>query len=80
MESSQPPVELQLPEAPSRKPAKSKGPKKTKPIKESKESIKRTKHPEKWKVNVKKNARLRGEEYIGVGGESIICNNSPVRR
>lgn len=36
-----------------------------------KESMKRTKHPENWKVNVKKNARLRGEEYIGVGGNYL---------
>ena len=42
--------------------------KKFKTTKETKDAIKRSKHPEKWKVNVKKNARLRGEEYIGVGG------------
>lgn len=42
--------------------------KKVKLAKEHKEPIKRTKHPENWKVNIKKNARLRGEEYIGVGG------------
>lgn len=37
--------------------------------------MKRTKHPETWKVNVKKNARLRGEEYVGVGGkmEYSLC-------
>lgn len=39
-----------------------------KSLKEHKESMKRTKQPENWKVNVKKNARLKGEEYIGVGG------------
>lgn len=37
-------------------------------LKERKEFLKRTKYPETWKVNVKKNARLKGEEYIGVGG------------
>lgn len=37
-------------------------------LKEHKESIKRKKQPENWKVNMKKNARLKGEEYIGVGG------------
>lgn len=42
--------------------------KKIRSLKEHKEFIKRTKHPENWKVNMKKNARLRGEEYIGVGG------------
>ncbi|EFN87749.1 uncharacterized protein LOC105192506 [Harpegnathos saltator] len=45
--------------------------KKARSLKESKESIKRAKHPENWKVNVKKNARLRGEEYIGVGGKIV---------
>lgn len=45
---------------------------KAKSLKEHKESIKRTKHPENWKVNVKKNARLKGEEYIGVGGKCRI--------
>jgi hypothetical protein len=38
-------------------------------LKEQKESIKRIKQPENWKVNMKKNARLKGEEYIGVGGK-----------
>lgn len=42
--------------------------KKVKSLKEPKEFVKRTKHPENWKVNVRKNARLRGEEYIGIGG------------
>lgn len=37
-------------------------------LKEHKESMKRTKQPENWKVNMKKNARLKGEEYIGIGG------------
>lgn len=46
--------------------------KKAKSLREHKESIKRTKHPENWKVNVKKNARLKGEEYIGVGGKCRI--------
>lgn len=32
------------------------------------EPVNRSKQPEKWKVNVKKNARLRGEAYVGVGG------------
>ncbi|XP_014475107.1 PREDICTED: uncharacterized protein LOC106744677 [Dinoponera quadriceps] len=45
--------------------------KKVKLSKEHKEPIKRSKHPENWKVNVKKNARLRGEEYIGVGGKIV---------
>ncbi|XP_076753715.1 uncharacterized protein LOC143425099 [Xylocopa sonorina] len=36
-----------------------------------KESLRRTKHPELWKVNIKKTARLRGEEYIGVGGKIV---------
>ncbi|XP_053994291.1 uncharacterized protein LOC128884729 isoform X3 [Hylaeus volcanicus] len=44
-----------------------KQPKKPKTIRQHREPLKRTKHPELWKVNVKKNARLRGEEYIGVG-------------
>lgn len=42
-----------------------------KPLEEHKESemnVKRTKQPANWKVNIKKNARLKGEEYIGVGG------------
>ena len=43
--------------------------KNTKPLKEQKESMKRIKQPENWKVNLKKNARLKGEEYIGVGGK-----------
>ena len=47
---------------------KSKVSKKVKSTKETKDSIKRAKHPEKWKVNIKKSARLKGEEYIGVGG------------
>ena len=38
-------------------------------LKEHKESMKRIKQPENWKVNLKKNARLKGEEYIGVGGK-----------
>lgn len=69
---SQPSTELHLPEAVTKKPVKQRGPKKTKPVKEQKEMVKRSKHPEKWKVNVKKNARLRGEEYIGVGGKKLI--------
>ncbi|XP_011159512.1 uncharacterized protein LOC105195690 [Solenopsis invicta] len=40
-------------------------------LKEQKESIKRIKQPENWKVNMKKNARLKGEEYIGVGGKIV---------
>lgn len=32
------------------------------------ESMRRIKQFEKWKVNMKKNARLKGEEYTGVGG------------
>ncbi|XP_012286080.1 uncharacterized protein LOC105702803 [Orussus abietinus] len=44
---------------------------KTKSGKEAKDIVKRTKHPEKWKVNIKKNARLRGEEYVGVGGKIV---------
>lgn len=28
----------------------------------------RVKNPDNWKVNVKKNARLRGETYVGGGG------------
>lgn len=43
-----------------------------KPLEEHKESemnVKRTRKPANWKVNVKKNARLKGEEYIGVGGK-----------
>lgn len=43
--------------------------KNTKPLKDHKESMKRIKQPENWKVNLKKNARLKGEEYIGVGGK-----------
>lgn len=42
--------------------------KKAKSLKERRKPVKRTKHPENWKVNLKKNARLRGEEYVGVGG------------
>ncbi|XP_076618233.1 uncharacterized protein LOC143340318 isoform X2 [Colletes latitarsis] len=42
-----------------------------KKLKTIKEPLKRTKHPELWKVNVKKNARLRGEEYVGVGGKLV---------
>lgn len=53
-----------------KKSAKPKQSKKPKSIKESREPLKRTKHPELWKVNLKKNARLRGEEYVGVGGNS----------
>lgn len=34
----------------------------------SRDSGPRVKQPENWKVNVKKIARLRGEEYIGKGG------------
>ncbi|EGI67083.1 PREDICTED: uncharacterized protein LOC105144465 isoform X1 [Acromyrmex echinatior] len=45
--------------------------KNTKPLKEHKESMKRIKQPENWKVNLKKNARLKGEEYIGVGGKIV---------
>ncbi|CAK9831797.1 hypothetical protein ANTRET_LOCUS8733 [Anthophora retusa] len=45
--------------------------KKEKILKEHREPLKRTKHPELWKVNIKKNARLRGEEYIGVGGKIV---------
>lgn len=41
----------------------------TKPLKGHKESMRRIKQPENWKVNMKKNARLKGEEYIGVGGK-----------
>ncbi|XP_071554876.1 uncharacterized protein [Temnothorax nylanderi] len=41
------------------------------PSKEHEESMKRTKQPENWKVNMKKNARLKGEEYIGVGGKIV---------
>ncbi|XP_024870801.1 uncharacterized protein LOC112453961 [Temnothorax curvispinosus] len=44
---------------------------KLKPSKEHEESMKRTKQPENWKVNMKKNARLKGEEYIGVGGKRV---------
>ncbi|XP_015590004.1 uncharacterized protein LOC107265247 isoform X2 [Cephus cinctus] len=67
----QPITELQPPEPTPKKAPKSKGLRKIKPIKESKEAVKRTKHPERWKVNIKKNARLRGEEYIGVGGKIV---------
>ncbi|XP_015109285.1 uncharacterized protein LOC107036065 [Diachasma alloeum] len=31
----------------------------------------RVKNPENWKVNLKKNARLRGEEYVGGGGKIV---------
>lgn len=54
-----------------KKETKIKGSKRVKSTKEAKDAIKRSKHPEKWKVNVKKNARLRGEEYIGVGGKVV---------
>ncbi|XP_067207193.1 uncharacterized protein [Linepithema humile] len=47
--------------------------KKAKSLRKHQESIKRTKHPENWKVNVKKNARLKGEEYIGVGGKIVAA-------
>ncbi|XP_046740862.1 uncharacterized protein LOC124408166 isoform X1 [Diprion similis] len=67
----QPAMETEEQETTSKKLPKTRGSKKTKPIKETKEIVKRTKHPEKWKVNVKKNARLRGEEYIGVGGKIV---------
>ncbi|KAL0127565.1 hypothetical protein PUN28_003086 [Cardiocondyla obscurior] len=43
----------------------------TKTLEEHKESVKRIKQPENWKVNIKKNARLKGEEYIGVGGKIV---------
>ncbi|XP_071875470.1 uncharacterized protein [Bombus fervidus] len=46
----------------------------SKQVKESKtvkEYRKRTKHPELWKMNIKKNARLRSEEYIGAGGNIV---------
>lgn len=46
--------------------------KKAKSLKEHKESIKRTKHPESWKVNINKNARLKGEQYTGVGGKEYL--------
>lgn len=52
--------------------------KRTKLLKEHKEPIKRAKHPENWKVNVKKNARLRGEEYIGVGGNYETLNSPTI--
>lgn len=48
-----------------KKPMKSK---ELKTEKRNKNNIQRAKHPERWKVNIKKNARLRGEQYIGVGG------------
>ncbi|KAI4486140.1 hypothetical protein M0802_012539 [Mischocyttarus mexicanus] len=35
------------------------------------DNIQRVKHPERWKVNIKKNARLRGEQYVGVGGKVV---------
>ncbi|XP_076548305.1 uncharacterized protein LOC143306069 isoform X2 [Osmia lignaria lignaria] len=55
----------------STKAMKSKQLKKSKTMKVCREPLKRTKNPEMWKVNVKKNARLRGEEYIGVGGKIV---------
>nr|XP_003704092.1 PREDICTED: uncharacterized protein LOC100877808 [Megachile rotundata] len=54
-----------------KKSIKSKQLKKSKTKKDSWEPLKRTKNPEQWKVNIKKNARLRGEEYIGVGGKIV---------
>lgn len=54
--------------------------KKSKLLKEYKEVVKRMKHPENWKVNVKKNARLRGEEYIGVGGNCKMHSLASSRR
>ncbi|XP_076162898.1 uncharacterized protein LOC143144416 [Ptiloglossa arizonensis] len=54
-----------------KKSIKPKQAKKPKTIKERREPLKRTKHPESWKVNIKKNARLRGEEYVGVGGKLV---------
>lgn len=62
---------LQTKEEILKKGVKIKGAKKIKSTKQAKDAIKRSKHPEKWKVNVKKNARLRGEEYIGVGGKVV---------
>lgn len=56
-----------------KKSIKPKQAKKPKTIKERREPLKRTKHPESWKVNIKKNARLRGEEYVGVGGNCNKC-------
>ncbi|XP_035731429.1 uncharacterized protein LOC118445735 [Vespa mandarinia] len=51
-----------------KKPMKSK---ESKTEKRNKNSIQRAKHPERWKVNIKKNARLRGEQYVGVGGKIV---------
>lgn len=44
--------------------------KQSKTLKEYRKHLKRTKHPELWKVNIKKNARLRSEEYTGIEGKS----------
>lgn len=62
---------LQQEESNVKKSVKAKQSKKPKSIKERREPLKRTKHPELWKVNLKKNARLRGEEYVGVGGKIV---------
>ncbi|KAF7411835.1 hypothetical protein HZH68_000795 [Vespula germanica] len=51
-----------------KKPIKSK---ELKTEKRNKDSVQRAKHPERWKVNIKKNARLRGEQYVGVGGKIV---------
>lgn len=34
--------------------------------------IKKPRKPDTWKVNVLKHARLRGLEYVGVGGKNIF--------
>lgn len=40
--------------------------------KEEKKTSQRRKNPESWKVNIAKNARLQGLEYIGMGGNNKI--------
>jgi len=69
-----PPEVTKVPEGPPeppKKPVKTGTVRKARSAKEHKDSMKRSKHPENWKVNVKKNARLRGEEYVGVGGKIV---------
>ncbi|KAG7202158.1 hypothetical protein KM043_015840 [Ampulex compressa] len=58
-------------ESVAKNPIKSKQSRKPRLMEERRSPVKRTKHPEQWKVNIKKNARLRGEEYVGVGGKIV---------
>ncbi|KAK2582084.1 hypothetical protein KPH14_002787 [Odynerus spinipes] len=61
------PTVAQKTECNNKKPLKSKGLKLESGVKD----VQRSKHPERWKVNIKKNARLKGEQYVGVGGKVV---------